>query len=35
MYGQSENEVIVVDSGSTDKTVSVSKSLGAKIFEQD
>lgn len=29
------NEVIVVDSGSTDKTISVSKSLGAKVFERD
>lgn len=29
------SEVIVVDSGSTDKTVEIAKSLGAKVFHQD
>jgi glycosyltransferase involved in cell wall biosynthesis len=32
LIADSKGEIIVVDSGSTDRTVEIAKSLGAKVF---
>ncbi len=35
LIGDGKGEVIVVDSGSTDRTVEIAKSLGAKVFVEE
>jgi glycosyltransferase involved in cell wall biosynthesis len=35
LVGEGKGEIIVVDSGSTDRTVEIAKSFGAKVFVED
>jgi len=35
LVGEGKGEIIVVDSGSTDRTVEIAKSLGAKVFVEE
>ena len=35
LVGQGKGEIIVVDSGSTDRTVEIAKSFGAKVFVEE
>ena len=35
LVADGKGEIIVVDSGSTDRTVEIAKSIGAKVFVED